>query len=575
MGRCQKIATLEKDSVNLYRNHHLPQPTHMIKIYQPHTGTRVVWLLLMLTLFGLLIWLADRITPTQVKAATQTRLACVSYAPFRDASHSPFDPELIISRESIRSDLQQLAKITDCVRTYGLDHGLDAVPDIARELGMRVILGAWISSNAVANQAEIEKAIKLSRSHADVITLMVIGNEVLLRRELTAVQLADLLRKVKQESSVPVTYADVWEFWLRHASILQAHVDTIAAHILPYWEDDPVHIDDAVAHVHQIFYQMQAQFGPMPVLVAETGWPAAGRPRGPAVPGTVNQNRFVRDLLSTPYPGQVSPHFAFPSFGSGPEEKTPLPFNLIEGFDQPWKKRLEGAMGGAWGFFSAEGTQRVQFEDSVVEDLSAVWALVCGWIFGCIALVSSRHKPSHTAFEATHGAAPCGLAIAAWSLIGMLLVLQLQALWLWSRTLSEWANTSAIMALGLALSVATAQRLQSRSEFNRSLALFTALHFVWLCVLLVMILTLLIDGRYRPLPWATVLGPAVLLLGLSLTHGPLPNSQRYLSAGLALCAPLIMVVEGPLNIQAWLLTAMLLLTAAAGLIPKRFQQHLG
>lgn len=572
MGRCQKAATFEKDSVIFHRNHFLLQPINMIKIHQPRTGSRIVGWLLVLILFGLLIWLVDRITPTQVTAATQTRLACVSYAPFRNPSHSPFDPELIISREALRSDLQQLAEITDCVRTYGVDHGLDAVPDVARELGMRVILGAWISSDAVANEAQIEKAIDLSRSHADVITLMVIGNEVLLRRELTAAQLADLLRKVKQESSVPITYADVWEFWLRHAPILQAHVDIVAAHILPYWEDDPVHIHDAVAHVHQIYSQVQAQLGPMPVLVAETGWPAAGRPRGPAVPGTVNQNRFVREMLSTPYPGQVSPHSAFSSFGSGPEAKIPLPFNLIEGFDQPWKRRLEGAMGGAWGFFSAEGSQRVQFEGSVVEDRSAAWALACGLIFGCIPPLASRLRHQElAAITPVSGA----VAIAAWSLIGMLLVLQLQALWLWSLTLSEWATAGAIMALGLALSLASAQRLQTRSEFSRSPALFTVLHFAWLYVLLGMVLALLIDGRYRPLPWATVLGPAVLLLGLSLMHDPLPSSQRYLSAGLALCAPLIMAVEGPQNIQAWLLTAILLLTAAVGLVPKRFQQHLG
>ncbi|MFM7283720.1 MAG: hypothetical protein ACKO2B_01515 [Betaproteobacteria bacterium] len=565
----------------------MSQLIEIMKNRQSSAGACIARMLLILTLLGMLIWLLDRITPTQVVAATQTRLACVSYAPFRDSSHSPFDPKLIISRESIRSDMQQLAKITDCVRTYGLDHGLDAVPDVARELGMRVILGAWISRDPVANQIQIEKAIDLSHSHADVITLMVIGNEVLLRQELSAAQLANLLSEVKQKSLVPITYADVWEFWLRHAPILQAHVDIVAVHILPYWEDDPVHIKDAVAHVHQIYSKMEAQLGPMPVLVAETGWPAAGRPRGPAVPSTVNQNRFVRDLLSAPYPGRVQSHWAFPSLISGAEGKISLPFNLIEGFDQPWKRRLEGAMGGAWGFFSSERTQRIQFEGSVVEDLSAGWALACGLIFGCIPLVVSglrRRKLgvmtagdglSDTASGAAIGAVTHSVAIMAWSLIGMLLVLQLQALLLWNQTLGEWASAGAIMALGLGLSLTAALGLQTRSEFIHHSALFSVLHFAWLCVLLEMVLALLIDGRYRPLPWATVLGPAVLLLGLSLMSDPLPRSQRYLSAGLASCTPLIMVVEGPHNIQAWLLTALLLLTATAGLVPKRFQHHPG
>jgi hypothetical protein len=175
----------------------------------------------------------------------------------------------------------------------------------------------------------------------------------------------------------------------------------------------------------------------------------------------------------------------------------------------------------------------------------------------------------------------------------VLLVLQVQALMLWSRTPYEWATGGAIMVVGLALSLTALQRLRSGistaatdqvairhssksalncfSEFLRNPQLFAVLHFAWLCVLLGMILALLIDGRYRPLPWVTVLGPAVLLLSLSLLSDLLPRSQRYLSACLALSAPLIMVAEGPQNIQAWLFTALLLLTAAASLIPKRLQ----
>jgi exo-beta-1,3-glucanase (GH17 family) len=48
----------------------------------------------------------------------------------------------------IEADLRQLRAITSCVRTYGVDHGLAAVPAIARALGMRVVLGAWINGDA-------------------------------------------------------------------------------------------------------------------------------------------------------------------------------------------------------------------------------------------------------------------------------------------------------------------------------------------------------------------------------------------------------------------------------------------
>ena len=47
--------------------------------------------------------------------------------------------------------------------------------------------------------------------------------------------LRDLIRSVKARVSVPVTYADTWEYWLRYKEI-QDSVDFITAHVLPYWE---------------------------------------------------------------------------------------------------------------------------------------------------------------------------------------------------------------------------------------------------------------------------------------------------------------------------------------------------
>jgi glucan 1,3-beta-glucosidase len=203
------------------------------------------------------------------------RLPCVSYAPFRRAGDTPFDPTLRISPVAIEADLRLLATITGCVRTYGLDHGLDAVPAIARRLGLRVVLGAWIGRDAAANEIQLQRALQLARDYQDVVQLLVVGNEVLLRRELPAAELASLLARARRASPVPVTYADVWEFWLRHATALREHVDVVAVHILPYWEDEPIGIDQAVNHVAEITAQMQAVFGDTPLFIAETGWPAA------------------------------------------------------------------------------------------------------------------------------------------------------------------------------------------------------------------------------------------------------------------------------------------------------------
>ena len=131
----------------------------------------------------------------------------------RSAPTSPSIPQ------QIDEDLAQLKQITDCVRTYSIDHGLDQIPEIARRHGMKVLQGLWLSSRPDLSRKQIETAIALAKRFPDVIAAVVVGNEVLLRGEMSAPDLARTIREVKAQVSMPVTYADVWEFWLRHRDI--------------------------------------------------------------------------------------------------------------------------------------------------------------------------------------------------------------------------------------------------------------------------------------------------------------------------------------------------------------------
>ena len=75
-----------------------------------------------------------------------------------------------------------------------------------------------------------------------------------------------------------VTYADVWEFWLRHRDVAAA-VDFITVHILPYWEDHPIPVGQAARHVDLIRKQVVAAFPDKEIFLGEFGWPSAGRMR--------------------------------------------------------------------------------------------------------------------------------------------------------------------------------------------------------------------------------------------------------------------------------------------------------
>ncbi|HLZ10527.1 MAG TPA: beta-(1-6) glucans synthase, partial [Chloroflexota bacterium] len=213
-------------------------------------------------------WLATPVTLTRAPIDPAAKLDCVSYAPFRD-DQTPLNPTLIVSPEQIQEDLVELAKVSDCVRTYSVDNGLDKVPEIASKVGLKVLLGIWIGNEPRKNALLIETAISLANEYPGVIRAIIVGNEVLLRGEMTPSDLGKLIRSVKARVNFPVSYADVWEYWLRYQEV-SADVDFVTAHVLPYWEDLPVRAEDAAAHVGAIQKRMAIAFPGKEVLIGET-----------------------------------------------------------------------------------------------------------------------------------------------------------------------------------------------------------------------------------------------------------------------------------------------------------------
>jgi exo-beta-1,3-glucanase (GH17 family) len=277
-------------------------------------------------------WLATPITLVRAPIDPNAKLLCVSYAPFRD-DQTPLSPTTHVSAEQIAQDMAQLAKISDCVRTYSIENGLDQVPELAAKVGLKVIQGIWLGSNRLKNLAQISTAVRLTKDYPATITSLVVGNEVLLRGEMTSSDLAATIRSVKAQVAVPVTYADVWEFWLRYREIYEA-VDFVTIHILPYWEDFPIRAKYAAAHVDAIRKRMAVAFPGKEILIGETGWPSEGRMRDAALPSRTNQARVVSEILDL-------------------AKREDFRVNLIEAYDQPWKRQLEGTVGGYWGLFDS------------------------------------------------------------------------------------------------------------------------------------------------------------------------------------------------------------------------------
>jgi glucan 1,3-beta-glucosidase len=298
-------------------------------------------------------WLSTPIALSRAPIDPNAKLLCVSYAPFR-GEQTPLAVTIQVPAEQIGEDLARIAKISDCVRTYSTENGLDQVPELAARVGLKVIQGIWLSSNRQKNLSQISTGIRLAREYPATVSALVIGNEVLLRGEMTAPDLAATIRSVKAQVAVPVTYADVWEFWLRNREIYDA-VDFVTIHILPYWEDLPVRAKYAAAHVDAIRRRMAAAFPGKEILIGETGWPSQGRMRDGALPSRANQARVVSEILEL-------------------AKRENFRVNLIEAYDQPWKRQLEGTVGGYWGLF--DSVQRMpKYPAGIVISNYPLWKL--------------------------------------------------------------------------------------------------------------------------------------------------------------------------------------------------------
>ena len=149
-------------------------------------------------------WWLGRPVEMPPVAADPGRIQCVSYAPFR-GNDSPLDEATRVSARDIEDDLTRLARLTDCVRTYSTENGLDQVPAIAKRLGLKVIQGLWLGSDRKKNRARIDATVALAKQYRDTITAIVVGNEVLLRGEMTAANLIAVIREIKAHVAMPVT----------------------------------------------------------------------------------------------------------------------------------------------------------------------------------------------------------------------------------------------------------------------------------------------------------------------------------------------------------------------------------
>ena len=242
------------------------------------------------------------------------------------------EPGALVSEAQIRDRLAILRPYARWVRTFSCTDGHEQTPRIARELGLRTLVGAWLDDDREKNEREIENLLSVARAgHAD---LVAVGNEVLLRGDLPEDELVAYLERVRQAlPGVPVGYVDAYHLFEDHPRV-PAACDVVLANSYPFWECCPR--PQAVTYMREMHRRTVAVAQGKPVIISETGWPDRGSAFGGAVPSREGAMRYFVDTQDWASRDGVEVFY-------------------FAAFDEAWKVGSEGDVGAYWGLWDRHG----------------------------------------------------------------------------------------------------------------------------------------------------------------------------------------------------------------------------
>lgn len=237
-------------------------------------------------------------------------------------------PGDIISEEQVRRRMEILKPHTSWVRSFSCTEGNEHIPKIAKEFGMKTLVGAWLGNNPEVNEREVEGLIQLAKE--GFVDIAAVGNEVMYRKDLTEDELLDFINHVKKEiPEIPVGYVDAYYEFTIKPRITDA-CDVILANCYPFWESCPA--ENSLNYMKQMYHQAKNAAGGKPVIISETGWPSKGEDLKGAFPSPENAlNYFINTQLWCM--DEEIDCFYFSSF------------------DESWKAGSEGEVGAYWGIW--------------------------------------------------------------------------------------------------------------------------------------------------------------------------------------------------------------------------------
>ncbi|MCE2895503.1 MAG: MFS transporter [Flammeovirgaceae bacterium] len=234
----------------------------------------------------------------------------------------------ILSEAQIKRRMAIVAPHTKSVRSFSCTEGNEFIPKAAREKGLKTMVGAWIDSDKTKNEEEIKQLIDLAQQ--GYVDIAVVGNEVLLRNDLTKQELLNYIGRVKKAlPNIPVGYVDAYFQFKEHTDLADA-CDVVLVNCYPFWEG--CKINQASGYLKQMYLVAQEAARGKKVIITETGWPDQGTSNGDAQPSEENAMKYFINTQNWAQQENIE-MFYFSSF------------------DESWKVRHEGDVGQRWGIW--------------------------------------------------------------------------------------------------------------------------------------------------------------------------------------------------------------------------------
>ena len=251
----------------------------------------------------------------------------ICFSPYEEGQ----EPGDLISEAQIRRKLEVISPYTQWIRTFSCTEGNEQIPKIAKEYGLKTLVGAWLGDDSEVNEQEIEGRIALSK--AGVVDVAAVGNEVMYRGDLEEDELITFINRVKNEiTNIPVGYVDAYYEFSDRPKITEV-CDVILANCYPYWEG--CSLEYSLVYMKQMYQQALNSGKGKKVIITETGWPSKGTSLEGAHPSYGNALRYFINAQKWSKDDAIE-MFYFSSF------------------DESWKVGSEGDVGAYWGLWDKD-----------------------------------------------------------------------------------------------------------------------------------------------------------------------------------------------------------------------------